>query len=214
MKQSYAPERKGQETIFQSRFLAFFTNTNPYVAISIFVIGGFFLTLYAYSNHLLTTIQILIIYPLGIISFTLIEYLVHRYLFHMNITTKIRKRIQYLTHGVHHKFPNDMGRLVMPPIFSIPITTILFYIAYIILGDRAFVIMGGVFSGYGLYLFVHYIVHAWKMPKNKFKTLWIFHNIHHFQDEEVAYGVSSHLWDRVFGTMPEFQEGIKNKTKH
>jgi len=102
----------------------------------------------------------------------------------------------------------------MPPIFSIPITTILFYIAYIILGDGAFVIMGGVFSGYGLYLFVHYIVHAWKMPKNKFKTLWVFHNIHHFKDEEVAYGVSSHLWDRVFGTMPEFQEGIKNKTKH
>ncbi|MGB3618930.1 MAG: sterol desaturase family protein, partial [Catalinimonas sp.] len=32
--------------------------------------------------------------------------------------------------------------------------------------------------------------------------LWVHHSIHHFKDDERAFGVSSPLWDWVFGTMP------------
>lgn len=214
MKQSYLPKKEGQKTISQSRFVEFFTNTHPLVAISMFILIGLLLILYAYAYKLLTGTQVLLLYPLGIFSFTLIEYLVHRFVFHMEITNKIKEKIQYNTHGIHHEFPNDRGRLVMPPIFSLPLSAILFLIAYFFTGKWAFTIMGGFFTGYGLYLFVHYIVHVWKMPKNRFKTLWIYHKIHHFQNEEVAFGVSSHLWDRIFGTMPEFQVGKTNKNKH
>lgn len=214
MKQTYKPIKKSKKTIFRSRFVEVFTNTHPYVAILMFVLIGLFLNLYAYYNHLLSGKQVLIMYPIGIFSFTLVEYLIHRFVFHMEITSKIKEKIQYATHGIHHEFPNDRGRLVMPPVLSLPITLILFLLTYAIAGKWAFSLMGGLFTGYGLYLFVHYIVHAWKMPKNNFKTLWIYHNIHHFKNEEVAFGVSSHFWDRIFRTMPDYKAGKTNKLKH
>ena len=53
-----------------------------------------------------------------------------------------------------------------------------------------------------LYLAIHYIVHAYQPPKNVLKALWINHGIHHYKDDEHAYGVSSPLWDILLGTMP------------
>lgn len=209
--QTYSPKKEGRKVIFKSGFVEFFTQTHPYVAITMFILIGVILNLYAYLNQLLNISQILILFPLGLFSFTLVEYVVHRYVFHMEITNKIKEKIQYGAHGVHHEYPNDQSRLVMPPVLSLPISTILFFITYLIAGKWAFSFMAGFFTGYGLYLFVHYIVHAWKMPNNKFKTLWIYHNIHHFQNEEVAFGVSSHIWDRIFGTMPEIKAGKTKK---
>jgi sterol desaturase/sphingolipid hydroxylase (fatty acid hydroxylase superfamily) len=211
IKQTYIPKVSGKKTVFTSQFGEFFTHTHPYVAISLFIVIGLSLSLYALLNDRISTFELSLFYPLGLFSFTLVEYVVHRYVFHMAITTKIKEKIQYGAHGVHHEYPNDQGRLVMPPVLSIPLSSILFYSAYLIFGNWAFAFMGGFFTGYGLYLFVHYIVHAWKMPKNSFKTLWLYHNIHHFQNENVAYGVTSHFWDRVFGTMPEFQAGKTKK---
>lgn len=209
--QTYTPKSNGRKVIFNSGFKEFFTQTHPYIAIFLFIIIGLSLTFYAYINQLISSYTVLILLPLGIFSFTFVEYMIHRYLFHMDISNKIRERIQYGAHGVHHEYPNDQGRLVMPPLLSIPLSTILFFIAYLVIGNLAFSFMGGFFVGYGLYLFVHYIVHAWKMPKNIFKTLWIYHNIHHYQNEEVAFGVTSPLWDRIFGTMPEYKAGKTKK---
>lgn len=209
--QTYTPQKKGAKLMFQSKFGEFFTKTNPFVAISLFILAGIVLSLYAFFSDILSGIQILVVFPLGVLSFTLVEYFVHRYVFHMDITTRIREKLQYGAHGVHHEYPNDLGRIVMPPILSIPLASILFFIAFFVSGKWAFAFMAGFFTGYGFYLFVHYIVHAWKMPNNALKTLWIYHNIHHFKDEDVAFGVTSHLWDKVFGTMPEVQAGKTKK---
>lgn len=209
--QTYTPKGNGRKVIFNSGFAEFFTQTHPFVAIFLFITIGLSLNFYAYSIDLISGSDLLIFLPLGIFSFTFVEYMIHRYLFHMDISNKIREKIQYGAHGVHHEYPNDQGRLVMPLLLSIPLSSILFLIAYFAIGNLAFTFMGGFFAGYGLYLFVHYIVHAWKMPKNIFKTLWIYHNIHHYQNEEVAFGVTSPFWDRVFGTMPEYKAGKTKK---
>ena len=203
--QTYTPKKTGGKRIFKSHFVEFFTNTPAYVAISMFLLSGILMSYYSYYNEILNATQILILFPFGLFSFTLVEYFMHRYVFHMEITTRIKEKVQYGTHGVHHEYPNDLGRVVMPPLLSIPLASILFFIAFFVAGKWAYAFMAGFFTGYGLYLFVHYIVHAWKMPKNALKTLWIYHNIHHFQDEDVAFGVTSHIWDRAFGTMPEMQ---------
>lgn len=209
--QTYSPKVSGKKKIFRTRFGEFFTHTHPYVAISMFLVIGILLVGYSLYHNILTALQAAILFPIGVFSFTFVEYMVHRHVFHMEITNKIRERIQYGAHGVHHEYPNDQGRLVMPPVLSLPLASILFFIAYLIAGKWAFGFMAGFFTGYGMYLFVHYIVHAWKMPKNNFKTLWLYHNIHHFQNEDVAFGVTSHFWDRVFGTMPEYKAGKTKK---
>ena len=51
---------------------------------------------------------------LGVLLWTLLEYLIHRYIFHYEPKTGVGKRLHYIIHGVHHDYPNDGKRLVMP----------------------------------------------------------------------------------------------------
>jgi sterol desaturase/sphingolipid hydroxylase (fatty acid hydroxylase superfamily) len=55
--------------------------------------------------------------------------------------------------------------------------------------------------GYAGYLSIHYMVHSFQPPKNFLKILWINHGIHHYKNGEEVFGVSSPLWDYIYGTM-------------
>ena len=165
----------------------------------------------AYSSALLyysityTELSLLItcsLFGLGLLAFTLTEYLVHRYVFHMGTYTKLGKKIQYTIHGMHHEYPKDKTRLAMPPIASVTLATALLLIFRLVMGNLVFSFLPGFLLGYAGYLFVHYIIHAYQSPKNVFKILWIHHSIHHFKKNERAFGVSSPLWDYIFRTMP------------
>jgi len=54
------------------------------------------------------------------------------------------------------------------------------------------------------------MVHAYPPPKNIFKMLWINHGIHHYKNGEMIYGVSSPLWDYIYGTMKEKKLSTNN----
>ena len=57
----------------------------------------------------------------GVLLWTLTEYTLHRYLFHYVGPRPWQRRLHFILHGVHHDFPQDVGRLVMPLGVSIPI---------------------------------------------------------------------------------------------
>ena len=44
---------------------------------------------------------------------------------------RIGKMLHFIMHGVHHDYPNDATRLVMPPIISVPLA-IVFYLVFIL----------------------------------------------------------------------------------
>jgi|SRR5690606_1915033 len=138
----------------------------------------------------------------GILFFTLIEYLMHRYLYHFHPETEQGKKVVYTMHGVHHDYPKDKSRLAMPPVLSLIIATLFFVIYRAVMGDYVFGFLAGFLMGYTAYLGIHYSVHAFKAPNNFLKLLWEHHHIHHYQEPDRAYGVSSPLWDYVFRTMP------------
>jgi sterol desaturase/sphingolipid hydroxylase (fatty acid hydroxylase superfamily) len=69
------------------------------------------------------------------------------------------------------------------------------------MGDFVFSFLPGFLTGYAFYLSIHYMVHAFPPPKNFFKVLWVNHSIHHYKEGEYVFGVSSPLWDYVYGTM-------------
>ncbi|RLD27168.1 MAG: fatty acid hydroxylase [Bacteroidetes bacterium] len=211
MNQTYQPKATGQKKVFKYKGLEVFTKTHSYIPVSLFIATGIFLSVYALNRNILTGTELLITYFSGLLAFTFVEYMVHRFVFHMTLTTTIRKKIQYLFHGVHHEYPRDKDRLAMPPLASIALAVLTFGLINLVLGRWSYGFVAGFLNGYALYLFVHYIVHAWKMPQNSFKTLWLYHNIHHYQDENVAFGVSSHLWDKVFGTLPDKKTGKTKK---
>ena len=170
---------------------------------------GFSIWMFSFGiSHNIEKAWVLVgVFFLGLFSFTLVEYLIHRFAFHMEDDDGIKTWIKYHFHGIHHEFPKDKGRLAMPPLVSAALSAILFLIFTNVMGVYAYGFLPGFLTGYATYLAIHFSVHAYRPPNNFLKHLWILHGIHHYKDENVVYGVSSPLWDYIFGTMP------KNNTK-
>lgn len=183
-------------------FLERLTHTHIAVPLGIFtVISGGILYL-GYTQKNLSLLLLTMLFLAGMLFFTLLEYLMHRYLYHIPVNGPRMERFAYIIHGVHHDYPRDKSRLAMPPVLSITLAVLFFLLYRLIMNDYVFGFLPGFLMGYVAYLGVHYSVHAYKMPKNFLKILWIHHSIHHYSEPDRAFGVSSPLWDVLFGTMP------------
>lgn len=197
------PKNSGQKRLFQNPYLEKLTRTHILAPISIFFVISASLLYYAAAAKGFSVLLLSALFLGGMLFCTLVEYLVHRYIFHLIPDTPAKTKIQYTFHGVHHEFPKDKDRLAMPPILSVTIITLFFGLYYLVMRDYAYGFTAGFAVGYASYLGVHYVVHAFQPPKNIFRILWINHGIHHYKDDEVAFGVSSPLWDWIFGTLPK-----------
>lgn len=196
------PKHKGSPPLFQNPVLERLTHTHIAAPLAIFFSIAAVLIYYGIFEKGFEVPQMILLFLGGLFFFTLVEYLMHRYLYHIPATTQRRKKISYTMHGVHHDYPKDKSRLAMPPVLSLLIATILFIIYRAVLGDLVFGFLAGFLVGYAGYLAVHYSVHAFKVPNNFLKILWHHHAIHHYRESDRAFGVSSPLWDHVFKTMP------------
>lgn len=193
----------GEKQVFQSRFWNALTRTHISVPLAMF---------YSFSAWMLYTgviskggeaLYLIGLFFAGLLFFSLFEYMIHRFAFHMDDDDGIKTWIKYHFHGVHHEFPKDMGRLAMPPLVSATLATILFFVFTYTIGVYAYGFLPGFLTGYATYLWIHFAVHIYRPPNNFLKSLWVLHGIHHYKDDNVAYGVSSHFWDIIFGTMPK-----------
>jgi len=197
------PHSKGSKKLFENKFLEKLTRTHIAIPIGLFIVYSAALLYYSITSiNSLSGWQTFGLFMAGFFIFTLVEYVMHRYLFHIGTSTKKREKLQYTLHGVHHEYPKDKERLAMPPIMSITIATTLLLVFKLILGDLTFAFLPGFLVGYASYLSMHYILHIYKAPKGFFNFLWANHAVHHYKDQTKAYGVSSPLWDYIFGTMP------------
>ena len=195
------PQNKGTKTLFQNPILEKLSRTHISVPLIIFFIYSSVLLYWSVTHTSISIATTVLIFFLGVIFFTWVEYIVHRYVFHMTAETESRAKAQYTMHGVHHEFPKDKTRLAMPPLLSITLATTLFFLFRLILGDFAYSFLPGMLVGYSAYLSVHYMVHAFQPPRNFFKILWVNHGVHHYKNGDGVYGVSSPLWDYIYGTM-------------
>lgn len=195
------PKNTGSKTFFQNPILESLTRTHIAVPLLIFSVFAVALLWWSITHTTLTAWQTSGMFFFGALAFTWVEYNVHRYVFHMRTYTALRKKIQYVSHGVHHEFPKDKDRLAMPPLLSVTIATVLLLLFRLILGDLVFSFLPGFIVGYAGYLAIHYVVHAYPPPKNFLKALWVNHSIHHYKDGDFIFGVSSPLWDYIYGTL-------------
>lgn len=195
------PKNNGTKVLFKSPILEKLSRTHISVPLTIFAIYATSLLYWSATHTSLSVSLIVLFFFIGMFAFTLVEYLMHRYVFHMSTYTKAKEKLQYTIHGVHHEFPKDKTRLAMPPLLSITISTVLLLIFRVLMGDVVFAFLPGFLVGYSAYISVHYMIHAYQPPKNFLKILWVNHSVHHYKNGEVVFGVSSPLWDYVFGTM-------------
>ncbi|SEM37921.1 Fatty acid hydroxylase superfamily protein [bacterium A37T11] len=138
---------------------------------------------------------------LGLFVWTLSEYSLHRWVFHFHPKGKILERIHFIFHGVHHDYPRDRMRLVMPPSASIPMALILYFFFSLFLGNyQLAAFFPGFIIGYLFYDMTHYAIHHANFKSGIWKTIKQHHMLHHYQDPAKGYGVSSALWDKIFGS--------------
>lgn len=202
-KNPLVPKNKGSKQLFQNPVLERLSRTHIAVPLTVFFVYSFALLYWSVTHTSLSAWTTIAMFGLGFVFFTWIEYIVHRWVFHMGTFTQLREKIQYTVHGVHHEFPKDKSRLAMPPLLSITISTVLLLLFRLVMGDFTFSFLPGMLVGYAYYLSVHYMVHVYQPPKNVFKWLWINHSVHHYKHGEYIFGVSSPFWDYVYGTMKE-----------
>ena len=190
--------------MLKNKVLEKLTRTHIAVPVSIFLFYAIGLLIWTNLYTDISFYQVVSLFAAGLFLFTLVEYLMHRHLFHLfEKESPHPEWMPYKLHGLHHDYPKDKGRLAMPPIASITLATLFFFLFKAVLNDYSYATLAGFITGYAMYLIVHYVVHVYQPPKNFLKSLWINHAIHHYQDDTLMYGVSSPLWDYVFGTVPK-----------
>lgn len=197
--QSRTAALRASPPVFASPLLDRFTRVHPVVPPAIFLpaITGF-------AVLALTRQEVAVVVAEtagGYFAWTLVEYWIHRVVFHFEPDRGIGARLHWMVHGVHHDHPNDPRRLVMPPILSLPLAAMFVGLFVLALGTtRAWGVCVGFFAGYLAYDMLHYALHH-RRPKSRLgRWLRELHMRHHFEDDERGFGVSVPYWDMVFGT--------------
>jgi len=188
--------------MFESDFFEWFSRIHPATPFAVWIpIMGAMLWR-TYERHALGGAEVAGLFVAGVLAWSLTEYVLHRYVFHWINDTAFGKRVHFLLHGVHHDFPNDKDRLVMPLGASLPLGVVIYAIYYFTLGQTLGEPMyAGMALGYMAYDGTHYAVHHFKQRTRIGRWLRRHHMLHHHADHSGGFGVSSPLWDLVFRTM-------------
>ena len=204
---------KGQARLFQSQYMEMLTKTNPIVIWGMYIPIIGFMLYKGFNSAEISALKVSSIFVGGMLFWTLFEYIMHRFAFHHLAESQRAKKFVYIIHGNHHEYPRDKERLFMPPVPSLIITAVLFSLYYLIMGNYALFFFPGFVLGYLLYGSMHYAIHAWNPPYPWMKPLWRNHHLHHYKNDHQGFGVSTTLWDRVFGTMFDLKKEKEDKEK-
>jgi len=188
--------------LFRNDFLESLTHVHPIVPLLFWSPVIVFLLWRAVAVHHMAMTSIAALLLPGLLVWTFMEYTLHRYVFHFPANSNAGKWLVHLFHGVHHDAPNDKSRLVMPPAGAVIVMAILWGLFSLVIPSPwvepflAFFIVG-----YLIYDYLHYATHHFRMRRPWQAKLKRHHMQHHFTSPHSRYGVSSPLWDWVFGTL-------------
>ena len=202
---------KGQAQIFRNQYLEYLTKTHPLVIWGLYLPIIILFLFYSSFKFEFSFLQITLLFLGGLFFWTFFEYVMHRFVFHWTSDNPRIQRISYVLHGNHHEFPRDKQRLFMPPVPSLIIASIVFGIMYLFIQTYTFSFFPGFILGYLLYGSMHYAIHAWNPPFKWMKPIWRNHHLHHYKNDHQGFGVSSHIWDKVFGTGFDLNKEKENK---
>lgn len=138
-------------------------------------------------------------FGLGWLGWTLLEYLMHRFLFHLPRRTLRAKVFAYLVHGHHHIYPDDRSRIAATPIQFLSMTLVLAGL-FLPFGSGGVIAFAGALAGYLVYETVHYQSHYGRPRTALGRALRRHHLTHHFRADDSRWGISSPLWDWIFRT--------------
>ncbi|KAI9350509.1 hypothetical protein DFJ73DRAFT_832438 [Zopfochytrium polystomum] len=144
-------------------------------------------------------------FTVGIFIWTLIEYTLHRFLFHVDEYLPDNRFLitaHFLLHGIHHFLPMDKMRLVMPPVLGLVLASpIVKLLLTVIPSPYSYAVTAGAFFGFQGYDMIHYSLHHVRPATQHLREMKSYHLDHHYKNAHQGYGITSKMWDYVFGTV-------------
>jgi sterol desaturase/sphingolipid hydroxylase (fatty acid hydroxylase superfamily) len=201
MKKLFVSNKDESVRMFKYGWMEFFSKVHFSVPLILYVpVVGYFLYK-GFRDETMGAFQVLLLFFTGIFAWSAAEYFLHRFVFHYHPSSTWGQRLHFIMHGVHHDYPNDSMRLVMPPSVSIPLAFIFYFAFKFLMGaSLAAPFYAGFVAGYLCYDMLHYAVHHANWNNKWFMQIKAHHLKHHFKDPERGFGVSSDLWDKIIGT--------------
>jgi len=138
----------------------------------------------------------------GFVSWSLIEYGLHRFIFHYHARSLFGRKILYAAHLSHHENPNATDRIFASLFLSTPVAAAYWFLAWAATGSWAagswlFI---GMSAGYFCYEWLHFQCHHGKSRLRILRYLKKYHLLHHYKTPDLRFGVTSPLFDLLFGT--------------
>lgn len=200
MERRYVSNKNETVRMFDSDLMEFFSHVHPLTPVVLYAPAiGYMLYVSLWQRNL-PILAVAGLLLAGLLIWTLVEYVIHRYIFHYQPKSRWGKSLHFLAHGVHHDYPSDATRLVMPPVVSVPLAVFFYLLFAVIFGQFSSAIFAGFILGYVCYDLIHYATHHRAMKSGIWLRLKQYHLSHHYKDDHAGYGVSSPLWDHVFRT--------------
>lgn len=195
--------------LFDNPFFDFFSRVPFYVPLIIFIPIISYYSYLSFTEKGTTVLQFLLSAFVGAFLWTIAEYLIHRFVFHAHPQSEWAKKIHYTFHGIHHDYPQDSLRLVMPPAVSLPLALFFYWLFYWIMKPLGmlqfhYAYYAGFVAAYLFYDMMHYASHHVAMTNSYFKMIKEHHMKHHYKNPDEGFGFTSKVWDRVFST--DFKE--------
>jgi len=146
--------------------------------------------------------QNLLFISFGVLSWTLIEYGLHRFIFHYSARSAFGRKLVYAAHLSHHEAPHAANQLFSSLLISLPIATVYLLLAWIVTGSlhAAAYLFAGLTVGYFCYEWLHFQAHHRRPRLRLFRYLRKYHLLHHYQTQELRFGVTSPLFDVIMRT--------------
>lgn len=140
----------------------------------------------------------------GVLSWGLLEYVLHRFVFHYDARSQLGKKVVYAAHLSHHDDPRATDRIFSGLLISAPVAAAYVLLAWIATGSwrAASFLFTGLASAYFYYEWLHFRAHHRRSRLRLFRYLRKYHLLHHYKTPELRFGVTSPLFDIIFGTFP------------
>jgi sterol desaturase/sphingolipid hydroxylase (fatty acid hydroxylase superfamily) len=141
--------------------------------------------------------RVAVLFAAGVVVWTLLEYGLHRFAMHGRaLGTLVRKE-----HLAHHATPNYFTSLARKLALAVPVLGGLGALGALVFGPSGLALALGTTAGWVFYEQLHRATHV-RGPRNAYGEWARRHHLHHhFQNAEANHGVTSPIWDWVFGTL-------------
>lgn len=162
-----------------------------------------------------STGTIFILLLCGFLSWGFLEYFLHRFIFHVDAASLFGGKLVYSSHLTHHENPKSTEYLVANLQTSLPIATAYWLVMWLILGtwQGASYLLIGLLVGYVCYESLHFLAHHGRSQVPLFRYLKKYHLLHHYRTPDQRFGVTSPVFDLLFGTFRPVRLPVRGKAK-